>query len=1389
MRFLVLWSFFVIILVGLALITDINWVRKVLATALTNTFHKEVHLGQLHWSFAPDGVSISANKVQVLEKDGSPFMFSRHARIGIAIHPLLSGKLAIRHLYFREPELWAVRLAKQTWNFDDMLKSCPDIRYIEVERGRVHVIDQSHNRSHRQHNGEWEPLNLCDINLKLLWPRKNSKTPFSLSLRIPQKDYTTSAQVHGFAEGPFKQWQKNNYAFDLSTTNLHPRDFAPILKALSRRQSPAPATPLIASKPATVNWLLHPKYQHTIKVPITQPDEKQVLDGFFNVQAKGKGSFEHGIRVSLTTNVERLSFAAPFIGPVQAGGASAKGQLLVAKEKIAWNDFVITGLKMTVKTKGQLANWHNNNKSYSATINGEIQETGLDSLTHPSADHKNAPLDKEKLTEAAEIAMQIAPGTDKPKIVTDIKMHSLKLGELIKYLPDQLSQALSLLALSKSSQTVGDIHIVPEQRIDIKHAQIGDVRQGSQFYIEGFSDARSNTCRYQFHGEGLSLEQAQQGLRQSDRRWQSLAHTIWAPLKQNVLLSGKFDLSGLVALSRITQNNRIELHFRLNDAELALSDKSFYARKVNGTGKFENGSLTIEHVSGMLGNGQFQLSCTTKAKERQCVNWHFHGNNINVAQLGNVLQMFKIKLPILSEHQLYGEVSTIDLNIAGSSNKPIITMRAIPKDLYYKPLGLSRSLRATSGSILYTQDNLTLDKVAFINHADKVTLSIDIVGLSREAKVRHVSVKTDGVNLSDVNYYLSSGFVPTPLKKLYLDFLDSYTVSRMHGRIYGELACNLGLGKANIDGVVGLVNVGLKIRGENFPIEHMNGTLAASDNKLQFRDLRGSVRNTHFAMDGYIDRYKTPSPSWKTDICATIDPEELLAIEPMLGDQIKKWNLYLTSTKPLNLKAQLSSTSQSTVVVFALLADAPNHVVFAGPFGSLHKPAGVPLTLDGSLSIDSNKITIEHGHLLLGDAVFFAAGSIDRIKVPNETTSADKPSREVNFTVTAPNPVPARTLVSMLDPSFPNADTEGNFEGRLSINGKLKDPRVRGHLSLERLTFPKLNLFDLTGKIEVKDIIHESKASNNSEHEASVKLQQIRLGRLLVKDVTSQLVFEPVSGCLKQPRIRISHGNAQVAGGKLTIDGLLDLNNHRLSFKSTVSQVKAAEVIDGLLNLPGEITGLIDAQLHIDTRGSDYREAISNLDGKGMVTICNGTVARFGRLQARLTQANLLHQGLLGFNLNNLLQSVVPVRTGQFKELSAHFQIRDGILSLEELSYRGDDMRMWGAGKANLPLNTLELELAGKIPRVVSSIISGPVGEMSRAVTIPRMMNVVTLGRLSSLPQLPILGNLASDRPRTFMFKIWGPMDKPKTIAQSIEKTFQWLPERPNASAHPVPGL
>ena len=117
-------------------------------------------------------------------------------------------------------------------------------------------------------------------------------------------------------------------------------------------------------------------------------------------------------------------------------------------------------------------------------------------------------------------------------------------------------------------------------------------------------------------------------------------------------------------------------------------------------------------------------------------------------------------------------------------------------------------------------------------------------------------------------------------------------------------------------------------------------------------------------------------------------------------------------------------------------------------------------------------------------------------------------------------------------------------------------------------------------------------------------------------------------------------------------------------------------------------------------------------------------------MKCQTRQVNLLHQGIAGFNVNNLLQSVVPAKKSYFSSIDGTFGLDDEVLTVRRLLYDGQDLKFSAAGKANLALHSLEMEIAGVMPHVSTSVIGGPLGELSREITVQKLLDSLTLHKL-----------------------------------------------------------
>lgn len=1348
-KFMAMWLTFIVILIGVALLVDIDWAKPYCQAALTQMFHRKVKIGHLTWSFGLNGLEVETSKLAVYESNGAPFLIAGSSEIGIGILPLFSKKMVISHLNFVQPEIWAIRTAQANWNFNDLLELGPDIRYFQVQNGKLHLIDRIPNKEEA-----WKVVDLNEIKLKFVWPHKSKKTPFYLAFKLPKKGYTTSFDLSGIGSGELQNWQDNKYNFKATVSRANPEDMMPFLRAISDRP-----------------------------LSTTEGGKKfEQLQGLFDFKIEGGGILSKGITADVSAEAQKFSFDAPVIGTIKAPEATTKAKVRIDTKNLEWQDMVTKLANVELTSHGTVSDWSKKLPLYSANFDSHIKDLGDVSrlVSKDGSSKENSYVDSSNLSGSAHVGIKIFGPSNNPKLTTDLKSDGLPVEDFISRLPNGLAPALCLLGLSKTSQVKGEIRMIPDERVDVTEGIIPVA--GGIIKTEGTANLKTDEGKFSFHTNDLSLAKADSALYQSKMAMKELARLVFMTPKQKLNLDGLVDVNGVFEkLKNGDHNTSGTADFK--NAEFSLSDGTLTAKHMNGHLQWNNDLVTIDRLAGTIGDGTFDLSGTTSIRGTPSVNLKIHSNHLDLNQLNTLLKVLKVHIPLLTEHQLRGRVHELALTISGPRTYPNLYFKTTPEDLCYQPAGMTKPLRAKSGTIIYDHDVLTLQDVGFVTHNDKVTTSFAIEQLSTNAKVSNaIKVKSAGIDLSDVDFYLASSVMPKPLKKLYTDFLKEYQLSKVHGRVYGDATCEMKNDKPSLAGVVSLINVGAKFGAQRFPIEHVAGTLTASGTQLTLQDLTGALRNSHFSLNGQVENYQSALPNLKTELIASIDSKEMLELIPSFTDQFQKWKLAITSSGPLALRAKVVGTMKASDVNFSISSGASNRLVVSSPLGQLHQPIDEAMKVEGSLSITPNAMKVSSAQVAIGDSQLQAEGSVAWAYKDSEKKDLDLPHSLVTGSIKSPHPVPAKRLIALLEPTLAK-NVGGTVAGALNLSGTAYQPKAAGKVIFNKISVPSFDIRDLTGFINLEEL-------SGSDQKAEVDFSEMQVGQIPVHKIRADIRLDADEQQVRQPKIHITNGRANLAGGAMEVTGWLDMNVHKLSLRTTLAKAQANKLTEQLFGHPGELTGTVDADVKFETEGDDYKDALSNLKGNGVVTVREGIVTRFSQLQNKITQANLLHQGLFGFNLNNLLQSTVPVRTGKFKDVVSEFRLVKNVIYVDELTYNGDDMRLWGAGKANLTHNTMDIEVAGKIPRVTSSVFgSGTLGEMSKAMTIQKLMNKVTMHQLENLPSLPVLGDIASDKPRAFSFKINSPIDKPKSVGQSIEKSFHWLPSKPRASAHPLPGL
>ncbi len=1363
LKFISLWLGFMVIIFGIAMLTDIDWSKRYIEKLMCEATHRQVKLGHLTWTFGLGGLAIDTTKISITEKSGLPLLQAGPSEIGIAFWKLLSGELRLRHLYFKQPELWSIRYAPGNWNFDDLLKTTINIDYLECSEATVHIIDKTTPPA----MAAFSPINLNSLKLKLVMPTARSNHPVFFSCRVPRNGFESNIKLSGFIRGGSENWQQHRTQLNLQLTQFDPSDLKQIATILN----------IDLSK-------------------VISQISAHKLAGLFDCNIDYKGVFDKDFQGTVAVKGNNIETTINDLGLIKAPHLVCKTDFQSASNLLCWKNTEITladsGIEFT--SEGSLKNWRSpDSSSFNGTAVGHCDN--LSNLSkvfcQPAVSSAGTFNLISHLEGKALVDMTFSGNRAETTYKSKMRLSDLGVNSLKAILPEKYLPITLLLGLSgSSSQAVmrGDVSIDSQNSIALDQCTITD--GATTYKASGIFNPKLKQAKCSFIIEALSLSKIADSLNQSSQIRAVVDKVLSLSNKSKFSFTGKADCQG-----QFSQNNNLltyKTDIALNGNSLSISSPLLKLNDVKGHVICNNDNLLINDLTSTVDKGKLEISgflpvvSKSGAPEGQ-LQLHLHGSHFDLANLGTLLTLFKIESPFFSHHQLSGLVKDISLDLDGAYRSPNLKFVALPEELYYQPPGLSRPLKAISGTVAFNHNNLDLKDVVFAINDGTVVSNLSVLNLLSDARLDKFRFKSSGVDIKDICYYFNSPLLPATLREPLLKLNHFCPMSFNSGKAYGNISGTFNKDKVELDGVVGLNNASLKLAGNKENVEHVNGAFTVAGNKLLLQDLSASVHGSNFKIEGKISNYQDANPVWAGELTANLEPSELAGFIPENCQQLKTSHIKLNASNKISVKLKGHGHENYSSINLYLNSDAQANFNLTGPVINFYQPTGEHLTFEGTFKLEPDSIKLSDLRLTVGSALLQAKGWFKgKFNEEYQTQANNLPEQEFDILVRLPEYVPTSTLLQLSYPSHENAVGSGFIKGFISAAGSPSHPRLASELHFNKVSVPALRISNLTGEL-VGDNTQESK-----KIKGRIKLDSLNLSKALLSNISGQIealsLGNPTDEHKTIPTIVIQDCRGSFAGGKFNLDGSIDLSAKKLCLRTSLKEAAADEALDAIFGLNDEMTGTLNLDAVLGANFSNDHnsiQAFSNIDGSGTVKIVNGNVSRFSHLQTRITQGKLLHQGLFGFNVNNLFQSVVPVRTGNFRELETSLRFNHELLSIDSLEYDGDDLHLKAKGNANLALHTVELEIVGKVPRVSNSFIRGPVGEISKEFTVQRVIDSLTLHKLESLPSLPILGNVASDGPRQFTFRILAPYDQPKLVSQSIEKSFRWTEDRPLATALP----
>lgn len=436
-----------------------------------------------------------------------------------------------------------------------------------------------------------------------------------------------------------------------------------------------------------------------------------------------------------------------------------------------------------------------------------------------------------------------------------------------------------------------------------------------------------------------------------------------------------------------------------------------------------------------------------------------------------------------------------------------------------------------------------------------------------------------------------------------------------------------------------------------------------------------------------------------------------------------------------------------------------------------------------------------------------------------------------NFAVRTQNPAPASLFNILFKKSILK---HGNFSCDLSLNGFAKTPRVLGNLAFSGINIPLYNseIRDadftlqgdtisgtLTGRGLDSDIkiVTEIKNSFNLPvviKKMVIESKRVSLDKIIdelsfissmqktpgVAGASNQIVLNPkdlivLQGVFKADEVnlykvkaknldanfsqgidaifRVDELSFDIAGGKILSKGSFEFDKARLNIDSEIVNCDANTLTDALLGISNQIYGRMNGKITLSGNQLHTSKGLETLSAKAQFEVKNGKMPKLGSLEYLLRAGNFVKSGIFGLSLNNIIEVIIPYKTGEFESIKGNLIAENGKVSKLEVYSKGENLSLFAQGTYDLTTHHADIDLLGRLSKSVSNLL-GPIGNAS----LNSIFNVLSGQKKDALARNELIQNInkiplieiSGEDVRIFAVKILGDLNK-----EGYVKSFNWV--------------
>lgn len=255
----------------------------------------------------------------------------------------------------------------------------------------------------------------------------------------------------------------------------------------------------------------------------------------------------------------------------------------------------------------------------------------------------------------------------------------------------------------------------------------------------------------------------------------------------------------------------------------------------------------------------------------------------------------------------------------------------------------------------------------------------------------------------------------------------------------------------------------------------------------------------------------------------------------------------------------------------------------------------------------------------------------------------------------------------------------------------------------------------------------------------------------------------------KNSLLKMNTNGFKMSGGRLSGEISYNFKSGDTKTQLKMKDVDSNSTAEAYLGLKNQITGKLNGEAKITTKGFDDISRLKNLNGDISFEVADGNMPKLGSIEYLLRASNIIYSGLTTLSVNNLIELFKPFKQGAFENINGNLKLNNGVIKDIEVYSKGANMSLYINGKYDIENSDADVTIYGKLGKNIDNLM-GAVGNLS-ANTI---LNIIPRTKEKSIyendiKQIPEIEYKNQDV-RIFRATVEGDINSSKAAS-----SFKWL--------------